>query len=123
MSVFSSIINLQCRTDDVVMGPPSSVIDDSVMEENGSQPATQPLSDSQVGSDIEEQSSITQDDEVRQTFILATKHFYFTAISKLRRSVSMYTILKPRTCLLSAPNSCGSICSTVVEHTPAEPNS
>ena len=54
------------------MGPPSSVIDDSVMEENGSQPATQPLSDSQVGSDIEEQSSITQDDEVRQTYLLAT---------------------------------------------------
>ena len=73
------------------------MIDDSVMEENGSQPATQPLSDSQVGSDIEEQSSITQDDEVRQTYLLATKHFYFTAISKLRRSVSMYTILKART--------------------------
>lgn len=40
-------------------------------EENSSQPATQPLSDSQTGSDVEEQSSMTQDDQVWHFEILA----------------------------------------------------
>jgi hypothetical protein len=48
------------------MGPPASVAGDDVTgDEMSSQPATQPLSDSQgTASDLEEQNSMSMDDQV-----------------------------------------------------------
>ena len=74
--ILMTCANLVCRNDADVMGPPSSLAFDEVMnEENGSQPATQPLSDSQ-GSEIEEQSSMSQDD-LKVFLFISLKLYYF----------------------------------------------